>query len=309
MRDLAARPQRNSYWDGILREGEISMLVGRAMAGKSTFACALTRALTLGISLLGRECIKAKVGYMALERNGVKVAQLLESWDLNVVCFLDELPMRPLPDLAKFLGSEISKHGLNVVIVDHLQNLVKVKDSKDYSLVSSALEPLQQLAKRTGAHVLLLHHQGKTDREGVIDVMGSEAYRAAADVLIEAKARDRRYFIRAEVRGGADLPRTRVTVNLATGEVEDIDATQAETDDAIAKVKDYFEGQTEPLDADAIQHALELNRSVVRSALEFGAEESRVFTRTGSGKRGDPFLFSASCFPFPICRRNSRNRN
>jgi hypothetical protein len=84
--EAKARSSKKTYWTGVLREGEVSMLAGRAMAGKSTFACALTRCLTFGNSLLGRQCMKAKVGYMALERNGLAVAQLLEKWNLDEVC-------------------------------------------------------------------------------------------------------------------------------------------------------------------------------------------------------------------------------
>jgi hypothetical protein len=127
--EVNARSAKKAYWSGVLREGEISMLVGRAMAGKSTFACALTRALHLGLPLLGRECTKTKVGYMALERNGAAVARLLAAWNLSDVAFLDEIPAMPLVELAAFIEAEINRHGLEVVVVDHLQNLARIKDS------------------------------------------------------------------------------------------------------------------------------------------------------------------------------------
>jgi putative DNA primase/helicase len=289
--ERAATAERKSFWAGTLRAGEISMLAGRAMAGKSTFACALTRALHLGVPFLGRDCVKARVGYMALERNGVKVAKLLEEWDLgDAVYFLDQLPSMPLANLAAFIKAEILRHGLEVVIVDHLQNLAKIRDSKDYSLVSLALEPFQKVAKETDAHILLLHHQGKTEREGVIDVMGSEAYRAAVDTLLEAKARKPEYFIRGEIRGEADLPRTQVTINLKTGETESIDAHLAEIDVVGDKIKSWLQTQCEPATEKEIQDALTLKRETTWDALTAGVAGG-TFERSGAGKKGDPFRF------------------
>ncbi len=295
LKDHAARAERKSFWAKTLRAGEISMLVGRAYAGKSTFACALTRALTLGIPLLGRDCVKARVGYMALERNGVKVARLLKEWGLTEVYFLDQLPPMPLSELAAFMKAEIIRQGLEVLIVDHLQNLAKIRDSKDYSMVSQALEPFQSVAKETGAHILLLHHQGKTEREGVIDVMGSEAYRAAVDSLLEAKTRKPDYFIRAEIRGEADLPRTKVTINLETGETEGIDAHQADMNDVQAEIVNWLRSQAQPATLDEIQTALELKRATISAALAAGVE-SGTFGRSGAGKKGDPYRFQLSGF-------------
>ncbi len=294
--ERAAIAERKSFWAETLRAGEISMLAGRAMAGKSTFACALTRALHLGVPLLGRNCVKAKPGYMALERNGIKVAKLLEAWGLgDAVYFLDQLPPMPPAGLAAFIKAEILRHGLEVVVVDHLQNLAKIRDSKDYSLVSLALEPFQKVAKETEAHILLLHHQGKTEREGVIDVMGSEAYRAAVDALLEARARKPEYFIRGEIRDEADLPRTKVTINLRTGDAESIDAHQSEMDAVQDRIKGWLQTQHDLATLDEIQVALKLKRETISSALAAGAEGG-TFERSGAGKRGDPNRFQLSGF-------------
>jgi predicted ATP-dependent serine protease len=207
LKEVAARARQKNYWDQVLREGELGMLAGRAMAGKSTFACALTRALTLGLPLLGRDCRAVKVAYLALERNGDVVARLFEKWGLgDQVLFSDEVPATRIAALAEYFERQIREREINVMVVDHLQNLLQIEDSNDYAQVSKALDPFQRVAKTTGVHILVLHHQGKTVREGPIDVMGSEAYRASVDALVEAKARDGLHFIRAQVRGAPELP-------------------------------------------------------------------------------------------------------
>ncbi len=232
-----------------------------------------------------------------MERNGVKVAELLEAWGLGGVYFLDRLPPLPLAELPAFIKAEILSHGLEVAIVDHVQNVAKIKDSNDYSQVSLALEPFQEVAKETGAHISLLHHQGKTDRDGVIDVMGSEAYRAAVDTLLEAKKRNDDYFIRGENRGEADLPRTKVTINLKTGEAESIDAHQAEVDTTRDRIKGWLQTQPEFATLDDIQHELGLKRATISAALTAGVEAG-TFERSGAGKKGDPYRFQLSGFSF-----------
>jgi hypothetical protein len=287
---MKERSEKKALWGSVLRKGETSLLLGRAYAGKSTFACALARALTLGVRLMGRECPKTRVGYMALERNGSTVAKLFEKWGLADIQFLDEAPVMPMNELAEFLRAQIEQHGLEVVIVDHLQNLMQINDGNDYAGVSNALEPFQHIAKNTGCHLILLHHQPKTRREGEIDCMGSEAYRAAADVLIEASQSDQRHYIRAHVRAGEDLPRTLVTVSLDTGEVRAIEAIQAEIESAETNITAFLETQAEAATADVIRPAVQLKAKVVSDALKTGVEDG-AFVRTGTGKRGDPYLY------------------
>jgi hypothetical protein len=271
------------------------MLVGRAYAGKSTFASALTRALRFGLTLLERQCIAARVGYMALERNGFTVAQLFETWGIRDVHFLDEVPPMQNDQLAQYLESEINRLGLEIVIVDHLQNLVRVSDANDYAVVSKALEPFHKVAKHTGCHLMLLHHQGKTRRVGEIDVMGSEAFRAAADALLEATSSDDRHYIRGAIRGEPDLPRTVIAVNLKTGEVEAVEAIQAEIAAAKTAIMNFLETQPEAVTAEVIRDGVQTKAITVAAALKAGIEDG-VFERTGAGKRGDPYLYQKAGF-------------
>jgi hypothetical protein len=295
---LAAAKERETkrhLWKGVLREGESSLLVGRAYAGKSTFASALTRAHRVGSTLLGRQCVAASVGYMALERNGLTVARLFETWGIGDVNFLDEVPPMRNDRLAQYLESEIKRLGLEIVIVDHLQNLVRVGDANDYAVVSKALEPFHKVAKHTSCHLMLLHHQPKTRREGEIDAMGSEAYRAAADALLEVTCSDGRHYIRGAIRGEPDLPKTLLTINLETGEVEGVEAREAELTAAKTATVSFLESQSEAVTADVIRDRVHLNLSTVLAALKVGIE-SGLLERTGEGKRGDPYLYQKAGF-------------
>lgn len=274
------------------------MGVGRAYAGKSTFACALSRALHSGQPFLDQRCERVKVGYMALERNGAVVAQLFEKWALNVP-FLDEVPGHGVERLANFLEREIGRLGLEFVVVDHLQNLLKVRDSSDYSAVSNAIAPFSAVAKRTGCHLMLLHHQGKTERQGEIDVMGSEAYRAATDALLELKARDsgdsRRHFFRAVGRGGVELAQIRIVVDLASGEATAVDAREADVTDGIRAITTFMSTRDDWVTQEEIRKEAGGRIAGLVRALYEGVER-KVFDRAGGGKRGDAHVYQLAGF-------------
>jgi hypothetical protein len=171
-----------------------------------------------------------------------------------------------------------------------------VSDGNDYAAVSNAIEPLSRVAKKTGAHLMLLHHQGKGAVREEIDAMGSEAYRAAADVLIEASKSKGEHFIRATIRGADDLPKTRVTVDLETGEVEAVEAEVAEFRAAKKAICAFIDGQEEGVTEDDIEKAVGLKRGTVSKALREGVKDG-LFTRSGAGKRGSPYLYKSCSRP------------
>ena len=232
---------------------------------------------------------------MALERNGASVARLFSAWGLADVAFLDEIPTLKGAELAALLEGEIGRLQLEVVIVDHLQNLTQVPDGNDYASVSNALEPLLRVAKKTGAHLVLLHHQGKDAAREEIDAMGSEAYRAAADVLIEASKSGESHFVRAIIRGEADLPKTRIIVNLQTGEVDAVEARAAEIATAINAIVAILRNSEWLMTEGAIRDATGLNRTIVSGALREALTKGEL-VRTGAGVRGNRYLYG-KCSP------------
>ena len=308
--EVEMRSQKRAYWQGIIREGEVSLLVGRPYAGKSTFACALTRALVRGDTLLGRPCAKTRVCYMAFERNGQNVAQLFRTWGIaEQVMFADERPAFKGngSELADLLEREIRERNLEVVIVDHLQNLVPLPDANDYATVSNAIEPFTRIAKKTGAHLMFLHHQGKgLTRGGEIDAMGSVAYQGASDVLIEASKSEGAYFIRATIRGGDELPKTSVTVDLEAGEVTAVEASQVRFNADKKRVCEFVDSQGgKGVTINIIQKETKIQRSTLLKILDETVEEGRLDVG-GAGKSGDPRLYIRAVLSVPLAIHTNR---
>jgi AAA domain/Primase C terminal 2 (PriCT-2) len=300
LRDEAKRASRKNYVTGLLRAGEFNLVLGRPFTGKSSLAAALVRSLVLGIPFLGRPCTKAKVGYFALERNGAAVARLFEKWGVaDQIYFTDEVPAR---GAAEYIEREIKRLGLEAVVIDHLQQVARVQKGNEYAEVSNALAPYQRTAATTGCCTVALHHQGKgerTDADEVIDAMGSEAYRAAADTLIETTKSKGEYFLRAQTRGGIDLPRTWVTLNFDTGEIDAADAHQLNLEAAITEIRDFLsdgESKTER----EIREGVGGRGIIVGEALRL-AFKRETLRRDGKGGGRDPFRYS--CLPHPSIGR------
>jgi hypothetical protein len=291
MAEQEARAAQKALIQDLAHEGETVLIVGRAMSGKSTIACALVRCFRREEPFLGRCVRKAQVGYLALERNGAAVARLFERWGLDDVMFTEEVPPMHLPAVAQYLEQQITKHRLEVLVVDHLQNLIRVPDANDYAAVSNALEPFATLARRSNCLLILLHHLPKTRREdGEIDVMGSEAYRGAADLLVELTRVAGRHFIRADGRSGRFLGRTIVGIHLDTGEAIGVDATEADRLDAEDAILKHLAEAKEPITATQIRKTLQLRKQTIREALAALVDADKV-VRSGEGHKGAPHLF------------------
>ena len=74
-----------------------------------------------------------------------------------------------------------------LIIIDPLFRFTRVKDGNDYAQVTQALEPLLRLARETRAHVLCVHHSGKTHREDGDNILGSTAIFGSVDTLLTMK--------------------------------------------------------------------------------------------------------------------------
>ncbi len=74
-----------------------------------------------------------------------------------------------------------------LIIIDTLFRLIRVKDANDYATMTLALEPLMETARGCGAHLLVTHHGGKADREGMDSILGSTAIFGAVDTAILIK--------------------------------------------------------------------------------------------------------------------------
>ena len=160
-------------------------MVAKPKVGKSTLVRALSLAVAQGEPWLGRETTQGVVFYLALEekRSEVKAhfRDMGATGEEPVRIIFGPAPARAIAQLQEAAQKE--KPAL--IIVDTLAKLVRAKDFNDYAEMSQVLEPLQQIARDSGAHLLLVHHarKGRITPDGDA-ALGSTAITGAVDTTV-----------------------------------------------------------------------------------------------------------------------------
>jgi Bifunctional DNA primase/polymerase, N-terminal/AAA domain/Primase C terminal 1 (PriCT-1) len=288
-------------WEGTLQAATFNMLLGRTFSGKSSCAAVLARQIHLGGIFLGRRCTKNKVGYFALERSGMRVAEYFEKWGIaDDICYEGEIPIsRAVATITAYIKEE----QLGFIVIDHLQQAAPIQKGNDYANVEIALMPLVRIATETGCCILVLHHQKKPqmDEKGSIgdadeiEALGSDAYRALSETLVECSKRGGAYFVRSETRDLQDLPRTRVVIDFETGDVEAGDPQQEEVEKAAGVISKFLTDKPPQTEKEIRAHVRGVNGRAVNEALR----NSGQFKRLGMGGHKEPFRYFATAPPIP----------
>lgn len=289
---LAEPPEETDYVvDDTLPAGGLGLLAAKPKVGKSTLARALAVAVAAGTPFLGRATARGPVVYLALEEKRSEVAKhfaRMGAADEPIFVHVGAAPQEALAALAE----AIAEHRPVLAIVDPLLKLIRLRDANDYAQVSAALEPLIELARRSGCHILCVHHLGKGERGGGDAILGSTALFGAVDAALLMKRREDQRVIESIQRYGVDLPETVVRLDPITGVAEAAGEVAAlQLADVGARVLDELghEEITEP----EIKDRVGGNQTVTAKAVRQLVEDGRVL-RAGGGKKGDPYRYRAS---------------
>ncbi|MFO0972027.1 MAG: AAA family ATPase [Phycisphaerae bacterium] len=306
--ELLSEPPEAVAWtvEGLLPTGGISVLAGKPKTGKSTLARVLALSVASGRPFLDRACQPGPVLYLAHEDKRSELREHFHALGATNEPLLVHAGRAPLDTDAAIaeLAGLIRERGAVLVVVDTLMRLVRLPDANDYARVNLALEPLCHLARETGAHLLLVHHAGKAEREGGDAVLGSTAFFGAVDTaLILRRRSDGARIIESRQRYGADLPATVLRLDPESRSVESAGGV-VENDDAKRQqaIIDALAGGH--LTESEIREAVGGDSRVVRQTLHGLIHDGRI-ERSGSGTRGSPFRYSILDAPM----RESRIEN
>jgi hypothetical protein len=197
-------------------------------------------------------------------------------------------------DVVAALESAIEEHLPVLTIIDPLSRFIRVSDFSSYGDVTLALEPLIDLARgsKCQPHIMALHHNGKTGdmRDGGDAVLGSTAFFGIVDTLVTMRKRERARTIETVQRYGEDLPETIVHLDPETGIVSSAGDMGCFTLNERKKLILESFG-SEPLSEAAIKElAGGSNKGLTSKAVRALYDEGKL-TRSGAGKKGDPFLY------------------
>ena len=179
----------NWIWDGYLARGNITLLTSLWKAGKTTLLAGLLERLGSGGSFLDHACGSARA-LVVSEESREHWAERRRLFPIGPHAELITRPFltRPSPrqwsDLIDHALRLRGKKRLDLFVVDPLASFLPGHSESDPGTLLTMLQPLQMLAGR-GVAVLILHHPRKEASEEGSTARGSGALLGYVDIILE----------------------------------------------------------------------------------------------------------------------------
>lgn len=187
------------HWlaDNLLTEGGFSLMVGPPKAGKSTIVRQLVKSVCHGDHFLGRDVTQGRVLYLTFEEQPAVLKRQFEAvgmtGDENLMIHVGNV-FAEQKYIYEDIEAAIEEYGPSLVILDTLFDIVQLETINEYKEVKTALAKMRTIARKTGAHILGVHHTNKGGA-GNLSIMGSNAIHGALDTLIRfVQEGERRYL-------------------------------------------------------------------------------------------------------------------
>ena len=229
--DLLAEEDEPEPWlvDHLLTRGGLSLVSGKPGAGKTTFARDMALSVAQGKPWLGRDVAQGHVVYLALEEQKMQVKHHMQLMGAKaqdeITFYLGTMHDNPMAVLARLIAQLTP----TLIIIDPIARFLHCKDFNDYAQMSGALDPLIDMAHKTGAHICLIHHARKGEASAD-SYLGSTALSGSVDtsLIIDLDASGRRILSTIKQRGDGDAVEPIVlAVSEVTHRIE-IDGSKAE---------------------------------------------------------------------------------
>jgi hypothetical protein len=186
-----ASPDRRWLWYGYLAPGAVTLLCSQWKIGKTTLTSILLSRMKHGGTLAGLPVAAGRAIILSeesdehwLQRGGRLDLQNHVGWYCR--------PFRGRPSPAQWqalldrVAEDAAQRGIALVVVDPLAAFFPGKSENAAAAMLDFLAPLQQLAGR-GLAVLVLHHPAKKEQRDGPTGRGSGALLGGADILMEMR--------------------------------------------------------------------------------------------------------------------------
>jgi hypothetical protein len=190
--ELRARPRPRWRVKGLIAEGPgVGMIFGESTAGKSFVAIDLGLSVALGREWNGLRVKPGRVFYIAAEGGG-GIPKRVEAYGKHHGLDLDAAPFGVIEAAPNFLtatdpaaiAAELGSADL--IFVDTLAQVTAGGNENSGEDMGKVLSYTQELAKATGAVVVIIHHAGKDESRGA---RGWSGVKAAVDFEIAVTRR------------------------------------------------------------------------------------------------------------------------
>ncbi len=287
-------------WEDFLAAGGLAALVAKPKVGKTTNAYELAVKVAQGLPYLGRATRRGPVLIVAMEEHRREVKQRLRNLGADQ---LEEIhvhvgPLEHSPDTFHKLTQYIGQHGILLVIFDTLNTFWSVQEENDAVGVTHAIKPILTLARESGAAVLLIHHARKSGGEFGDEIRGSGALFSLLDVALILKRhevetqRKLTTISRYPETPGELIIELREHGHEALGDPASVGKA--------AKAVNVRAALTEtPTSAVDLGRRAGVSRGAVYTYLDQLVAQGHA-QRTGTGKKGDPYLYCNCVCVFPL---------
>jgi putative DNA primase/helicase len=306
LQSFLAEPETSVDWivGGLLPAGGLAVLAAKPKVGKSTLARYIAYCVARGIPCLGHNTSQGLVLYVSIEerRRDVRAHfSHLASGAADLPLHVHVGPVPGTPPRAtreairehriQWLTREIVHHKPVLVIIDTWGRFLNVKDGNDYAEATEASEPLIELARSSGTHLLFTHHAKKGEAELIDSLLGSTAIAGSVDtVLLIRRHPDKTRTIASNQRVGDDLDDSVLSFDKAPGTL-DLGGTLRDVQLAAAVQKVCAVLGAGPLTEQSIRERAGMRGGDAGQAIRSALAEKQI-VRSGTGKRNDPYLYS-----------------
>jgi hypothetical protein len=278
--------------EDLIPAGSLACLAAKPKVGKTTLIYELLVNVATGKPFLGRKTKQGAVLILAVEEHRRDVKRRLRNLgaDHTDLIHLHVGPLTDSADTMNTLRRYIGEHDIKLVVIDTLNSFWGVSEENDAGAVTKAVKPLLQLARETGAAVLLIHHARKSEGDHGDEIRGSGALFSLLDVAMILKrdaVETQRKLV--TISRYADAPPELLLELRESGYVSLGDPAASSKAAKLAKMAEAL--TVTPLDAKALAVKAGLSTKSTYTLLDLLHQQGRAL-KHGTGKRGDPFLFS-----------------
>ncbi len=298
LKDVLEKPDEETPYvvEGLLPAGGTSIVAAKPKVGKTTLLRQLSLSVSIGHLFLNRRTSQGPVIYFSVEEKIDEIKGHFKAMGATgnepIYIFASRAPR----DTIEQLGPIIAEIKPSLIILDTLFKIVRMKDANDYASISEALEPIQDLARKSGAHIMCVHHAGKADREGADGILGSTAILGAFDTAIIMSRSNKRRTIKTIQRYGKDLDESVLFFDEETrlsslGQ----ESWKEKADERSKTILDFVRSVGIATSFADIKAGTGIDVKLLRETLQRMVDLKLISVR-GLGTRNDPKLYSIGLF-------------
>ncbi|WP_367379433.1 AAA family ATPase [Loktanella sp. 3ANDIMAR09] len=183
---------------GILTQNEISLLVGESQSGKSFVAVDIAMAVARGVKFNDRRVSRGAVVYQAGESAAGLRRRRLPAYALHNGCDDQDLPLILLQSQIDLFNSDADAENLasealewaayrdeplRLIVIDTFNRATPGANENDGRDMGAIIERCEYIRRKTGAHVMLVHHMNA----GGTKARGHTSLFAAVDSTIHVR--------------------------------------------------------------------------------------------------------------------------